>query len=178
MEPAATTSPTYVYIRSLLFGKLSGRIPVPSIVMTPPEHTDDTVLPLRDRIPEYLTVFGVGFGVSAGVGLLISLLSGNGMWTSVGYTVMAFGAVMLLAGGASGGGYTNLGAGAIGAAFGGRRFDEGEQENQERRTGRREDSLERLRKGLRPEANPRAFWQVIAGALYIAVGIGIVTLGG
>ena len=146
--------------------------------MTPPEHTDDTVLPLRDRIPEYLTVFVVGFGVSAVVGLVIGLLSGNGMWGAVGYTVVAFGVVMLLAGGASGGGYTNLGAGAIGAAFGGRRLDEVEQENQERRTGRREDSLERLRKGLRPEANPRAFWQVIAGFLYIAIGIGIATIGG
>ena len=146
--------------------------------MTPPEHTDNTVLPLRDRIPEYLTVFVVGFGVSAVVGLVIGLLSGNGMWGAVGYTVVAFGVVMLLAGGASGGGYTNLGAGAIGAAFGGRRLDEAEQENQERRTGRREDSLERLRKGLRPEANPRAFWQVIAGFLYIAIGIGIATIGG
>ncbi len=67
---------------------------------------------------------------------------------------------------------------AIGAAFGGRRVDEEEQEHQERRTGQRRDPMERLRKGLRPEANPRAFWQVIAGALYIAIGIGIVSLGG
>lgn len=146
--------------------------------MTSDEHTDDTVLPLRERIPEYLTVFGVGLLVSAGVGLLIGLIFGQSIWSGIGYTVMMFGVVMLLAGGASGGGYTNLGAGAVGAAFGGRRVDEEEQEHQDRRTGQRQDPMERLRKGLRPEANPRAFWQVIAGILYIAVGVGIVSLGG
>jgi len=52
--------------------------------MTPPEHTDDTVLPLRDRIPEYLAVFGVGFGVSAGGLLLIGRIVGNGMWSAMG----------------------------------------------------------------------------------------------
>ncbi len=146
--------------------------------MTRPEHIDDTVLPLRDRIPEYVTVFAVGLGASAGVGLLIGLIFGESIWSSVGYTIVVFGIVMLLAGGATGGGYTHLGAGAIGAAFGGRRVDEEEQEHQERRTGQRRDPMERLRKGLRPEANPRAFWQVVAGALYIAIGIGIVSLGG
>lgn len=146
--------------------------------MTRPEHIDDTVLPLRDRIPEYAIVFAVGLGASAGVGLMIGLIFGESIWSSVGYTIVVFGIVMLLAGGATGGGYTHLGAGAIGAAFGGRRVDEEEQEHQERRTGQRRDPMERLRKGLRPEANPRAFWQVIAGALYIAIGIGIVNLGG
>jgi len=138
---------------------------------------DDVVLPLRDRIPEYLTVFAVGFAVSAGVGLAVGLLRGGSLWTAAGYTVMLLGVVMMLAGGATGGGYTHLGAGAIGAAFGGRRFDEDEEEREERETGKRTDPMERLRKGLRPEANPRAFWQVIAGILYIAIGIGIVTLG-
>lgn len=146
--------------------------------MTSHEHTDDTVLPLRDRIPEYLTVFAVGLVASVGVGLLIGFIFGQGIWNGVGYTIVMFGVVMLLAGGASGGGYTNLGAGAIGAAFGGRRTDEENPEHQERRTGQHHDPMERLRKGLRPEANPRAFWQVIAGVLYIAIGIGIVSLGG
>jgi len=146
--------------------------------MTSDEHTDDTVLPLRDRIPEYLTVFAAGLGASAGVGLLIGLIFGQSLWSGVGYTVIMYGVVMLLAGGASGGGYTNLGAGAIGAAFSGRRFDEEGQEDQERQAGQRQDPLERLRKGLRPEANPRAFWQVIAGVVYIAMGISIVSLGG
>jgi hypothetical protein len=110
--------------------------------------------------------------------MLIGLIFGQGIWSGVGYTIVMFGVVMLLAGGASGGGYTNLGAGAIGAAFGGRRTDEEEPEHQDHRTGQQRDPMERLRKGLRPEANPRAFWQVIAGALYVAIGIGIVSLGG
>jgi len=175
---AATTNPTYACIRSPIGGKLSVQCQVPSIVMTSDEHTDDTVLPLRDRIPEYLTVFAAGLGASAGVGLLIGLIFGQSLWSGVGYTVIMYGVVMLLAGGASGGGYTNLGAGAIGAAFSGRRFDEEGQEDQERQAGQRQDPLERLRKGLRPEANPRAFWQVIAGVVYIAMGISIVSLGG
>jgi hypothetical protein len=146
--------------------------------MTPPEYPDDTVLPLRDRIPEYMAVFAVGFGASAGFGLLIGLLFGGSIWSGIGYTIVVFGIVMLLAGGASGGGYTHLGAGAIGVAFGGRRVDEEEQEHQERRMGRKQDPMERLRKGLRPESNPRAFWQVVAGVLYIVIGIAIVTLSG
>jgi len=146
--------------------------------MTPPEHTDDTALPLRDRIPEYLTVFAVGLGASAGVGLLIGLIFGQSIRSGVGYTVIMYGVVMLLAGGASGGGYTNLGAGAIGAAFAGRRLDEEDQESRELRSGQRQDPMERLRKGLRPEANPRAFWQVIAGVIYIAIGVAIVSFGG
>lgn len=108
----------------------------------------------------------------------IGIIFGQGIWNGVDYTIAMFGVVMLLAGSASGGGYTNLGAGAIGAAFGGRRTDEEDPEHQERQTGQRHDPMERLRKGLRPEANPRAFWQVIAGVLYIAIGIGIVSLGG
>jgi undecaprenyl pyrophosphate phosphatase UppP len=51
------------------------------------------------------------------------------------------------------------------------------EERQEQQTGKRVDPMDRLRKGLRPEANARAFWQVIGGVLYIAIGIGIVTLG-
>jgi len=146
--------------------------------MHDPNETDDVVLPLRDRIPEYIVVFAVGFGASAGIGLVIGLVTGGSIWSAVGYTVMLLGVVMMLAGGATGGGYTHLGGGAIGAAFGGRRVDEEEQEHQDRRLGRTQDPMERLRKGLRPESNPRAFWQVIAGVLYIAIGIVIVSLGG
>jgi len=145
--------------------------------MHDPDEIDDVNLPLRDRIPEYLAVFAVGFGVSAGVGLVVGLVGGGSIWSAVGYTVMLLGVVMMLAGGATGGGYTHLGAGAIGAAFGGRRVDEEEEEFQDRRTGRRRDPMDRLRKGLQPEANSRAFWQVIGGVLYIAVGIAIVALG-
>ncbi|MEN8233548.1 MAG: hypothetical protein ABFR89_01315 [Actinomycetota bacterium] len=142
------------------------------------EHADNEVLPLRDRIPEYVAVFAIGLGAAGAFGLLIGLLMGSGLWSATGYTIVMLGIVLLLAGGASGGGYTSLGIGAVGGMFGGRRVDEEEQEHLQRRSGRAQDPMERLRKGLRPEANPRAFWQVIAGALYIAVGIWIVSIGG
>ena len=80
----------------------------------------------------------------------------------------------MLAGGATGGGYTSLGIGAAGALFGGRRVDEASEDlgetwsEQTKKTPR-----ERLREGLRPEANARAFWQVIAGFVYIAIGVGL-----
>lgn len=146
--------------------------------MSPDEPLDDEILPLRDRIPEYLTVFAIGFATSFGVGVVLGLLTGGGAWTGAGYTMMVLGVVLLLAGGATGGGYTHLGAGALGAMFGARRVDEEEQEHQDRRSGKVQDPMDRLRKGLRPEKNPRAFWQVVAGAAYIAAGIGIVILAG
>ena len=146
--------------------------------MNPDDATEGEILPLRDRIPEYLTVFAVGFAISAAVGVALGLMTGGGAWQGAGYTMMVLGVVLLLAGGATGGGYTHLGAGAVGAMFGARRVDEEEQEHQDRRTGAARDPMDRLRKGLRPEKNPRAFWQVVAGAASIAAGIGIVTLGG
>lgn len=139
------------------------------------EFTDDEVLPLRDRIPEYLTVFSIGLVSASAIGLLIGLVFGSGLWNAVGYTIAMLGVVLLLAGGATGGGYTSLGIGAVGGMFGGRRVDEEADEHERRRTGASQDPMERLRKGLRPEANPRAFWQVIAGILYIVVGISIVS---
>jgi hypothetical protein len=40
----------------------------------------------------------------------------------------------------------------------------------------RVDPRERLRKALRPEKNPRAFWQVIAGPVYLASGIALLEI--
>ena len=146
------------------------------------ESFDDSAQPddlsLRDRLPDYLTVFGVGLAGCVGVGLLIWLISDAALASAVGYTCILYGVVFLLAGGATGGGYTNLGIGAAGALFGARRADEAEDDVAS--TGGFRDPVsaqERLRRGLRPEANPRAFWQVIGGATYIALGLVIVILG-
>jgi hypothetical protein len=135
-------------------------------------------LPLRDRLPDYLTVFGVGLAACIGVGLVIWLISDVALASAVGYTCVLYGVVLLLAGGATGGGYTNLGIGAAGALFGTRRADEA-QDDVESTGGFRDpvSAQERLRRGLRPEANPRAFWQVIGGATYIGLGLVIVVLG-
>ena len=88
----------------------------------------EEALPLRERMPDYAAVFGVGFLGAAGVGLFISLISDAALASAIGYTVILYGVVLLLAGGATGGGYTSLGIGAMGALFGTRRADEAQDE--------------------------------------------------
>lgn len=144
-----------------------------------PPGFDEEVPPLLERLPDYLATFGIGLVVSGLIGALIWLTSDIPVAMTIGYTVILYGVVLLLAGGASGGGYTNMGMGAMGSFFGGRSSEDAyvDGSTRPRHDRPRHDPLERLRKGLRPEANPRAFWQVIAGALYIAIGLAIVILG-
>ncbi|MDK1019343.1 MAG: hypothetical protein QGD89_08075 [Actinomycetota bacterium] len=131
-------------------------------------------LSLADRLPDYVVTFGIGLIVSTGVGVVIWLISDIPLAATVGYTIILYGIVMLLAGGAAGGGYTSLGIGGLNAMFGGGRPDE---VRRDARSSQSHDPYARLREGLRPEANPRAFWQVIAGVLYLAVGLMIVIPG-
>jgi hypothetical protein len=95
---------------------------------------------------------------------------------AIGYATIGVGTLLLLVGGARGGGYTNLGLGAIEAVAGGRnRTDDDYEEDEELRRGavmKRRDPMERLRKGLRPSANPSAFWTSVAGGLYVLLGAG------
>ena len=140
-------------------------------------ESDEQALSIRDRAPDYAAVFGVGVAGSFAVGGIIWLISDVAFASAVGYTMILYGVVLMLAGGATGGGYTNLGVGAVGAMFGARRADEAQDELDERRGGKqRVDPQERLRRGLRPEANPRAFWQVIGGIAYVALGLGIIII--
>lgn len=136
---------------------------------------DDIVLPLRDRLPEYLTVYGIGWLGVVVIGVAIGALSGATVAEGTAYGAFGYGVVLLLAGGASGGGYTNLGLGAAGAVLGsGHRHDQDYDDPDVRRAKiKRVNPRERLRRGLRPEKNPRAFWQVIAGFTYLAGGIAI-----
>lgn len=128
-------------------------------------------------MPDYLATFSVGLAVAVLIGLVIWAISDVSLASSVGYTIILYGVVLLLAGGATGGGYTNLGLGAMGALFGTRRSDEVQDEVDVSSSGSRHtESQNRLRRGLRPEANPRAFWQVIGGGLYVAVGLVIVVI--
>jgi hypothetical protein len=137
----------------------------------------DVQLSLRDRMPDYLATFGIGLIVVSAIGIGIWLISSIGLSPAIGYTMILYGVVFLLAGGASGGGYVNLGVGAVGSMFGGRRLDDSEPGLDSRGQNRkRMDSSERLAKGLRPEANSRAFWQVIGGVAYIAIGLAIVII--
>jgi hypothetical protein len=130
-------------------------------------------LPLRERLPEYLAVFALGLAASVVLGLLISLTPAS-VGDAVGYTVLLIGAGVMFMGGASGGGYANVAMGLAGKAVGG-----GRGAGEESARGRpRMDPHERLRRGLRPEANPRALWQVIGGAGYVVVGFVVLYLFG
>jgi hypothetical protein len=140
-------------------------------------EVEESHLTLRERMPDYLATFSVGLAVAVLIGLVIWAISDVSLASSVGYTIILYGVVLLLAGGATGGGYTNLGLGAMGALFGTRRSDEAQDEVDVSSSGSRHtESQNRLRQGLRPEANPRAFWQVIGGGLYVAVGLVIVVI--
>jgi hypothetical protein len=138
---------------------------------------DEANLPLRDRMPDYLALFGTGLGVAAVVGLLVHFLTDFNFAAGFGYALIGIAILMLLSGGVTGGGYANLGAGALGTMFGsGLRNSEGDSDDDDAEElrkqvfGKRGDPRERLRKGLRPEANPRAFWQVIGGFAYFVMG--------
>ena len=127
--------------------------------------------PLSERMPDYIVTFTIGLVASLTIGLVVWYFGDSSLSSSLGYTVILYGTVLLLAGGASGGGYTSLGMGALGTFFGTRRIDDVYE------TGPLPGApspKERLRRGLRPDANPRAFWQVIGGAIYVAVGLSIV----
>lgn len=132
----------------------------------------DEPLPLAERLPDYAAVFAAGLVAAAAVGVVVGLVFPVGVPAAVGYVVALLGVILMLAGGAAGGGYTDLGIGALGTMVGGRRTDRDEGPG----AGETPSAEERLRRGLRPEANPRAFWQVVAGLLYVAVGLGVLAL--
>lgn len=153
----------------------------PTVTIAPMDAFDtqpkDDSLPLRDRLPDYAMVFAVGIAACTVIGLVIWAISDVALSSAIGYTIILYGVVLMLAGGASGGGYTNLGVGAVGALFGTRRADEAQEEIDEAWNGKHRISpQDRLRAGLRPEANPRAFWQVSGGLVNVAVGLIIVII--
>lgn len=146
--------------------------------MSESPQPEEVVLSLQDRAPEYLTVFGLGWLAVVIVGIGIGAFTSASLVEGVAYVAMAYGVVLLLAGGATGGGYTSLGMGAAGAILGGAHRHDEEFDDAEVRRGRskRVDPRERLRRGLRPEKNPRAFWQVIAGFVYLAAGVALLEI--
>jgi hypothetical protein len=120
-------------------------------------------------------VFGVGWAGIVLVGMAIGLFTSASLIEGIAYIAMATGAILLLAGGATGGGYTSLSMGAAGALFGSTNRHDDEFDDADVRRGRlkRVDASERLRRGLRPEKNPRAFWQVIAGFINLGTGLAL-----
>ena len=128
--------------------------------------------PLRERLPIYARLFGIGLAAAVGIGLAVGAFTAAGVWPAIAYTLVAVAVLLLMAGGASGGGYTNLGAGAFSNMFGGRREIEGVDDLDLVKNRKTSLNLEdRLARGLRPGPNPQAFWQVVAGFLYLAIAV-------
>ncbi len=131
--------------------------------------------PLSERMPGYLVAFGIGVGAAALVGLIVWLAASIRVADALGYSFLGLGTLLLLVGGTRGGGYSNLGIGAVEAVFGGRNRSQDDYVSDEGlRRGdvmKKRDPMARLRRGLRPQANPTAFWQVIGGFLYIGIGL-------
>lgn len=130
---------------------------------------------LRERFPDYVKAFLLGLAVTGAIGMVLGGLTSLSLRSALGYSWIFAGTFLLLVGGARGGGYSNLSLGAVEALVGGRnRADDDFEEDAEQRRGkvmRRRDPMARLRKGLRPPPNPSAFWQTIAGFIYIAIGL-------
>ncbi len=165
--------------------------------MTDPSKLDpeaavllDAPQPLRDRASGYAVGFGIGLAAIVGVGVVIALV-GAPLRAGVGYTAIAAGVLLALAGGADGAGLSSLGIGeGIGrmVAHANPTFlldEDGADPPPQRGSKKygvaleptdRQDLIGRLRKSLRPERNPAAFWTVVAGVLYAAIGIAVVIL--
>lgn len=139
-----------------------------------PAPSEWPVEPLRERLPIYLAIFGIGLAAGGIVGLIVWAAAGLRLGSAMGYTFIGLGTLLLLAGGARGGGYSNLGIGAVEALVGGRnRTADDYTDDVGLRRGevmKRRDPMDRLRRGLRPQANPSAFWQTIGGFLYVGLG--------
>jgi len=157
--------------------------------MTDPRKLDaeaaallEAPLSFQERLVQYTKLFFVGTAAIAVVGALIGVVASPPVPVAIGYTAVFVGVLMLLAGGASGGGYANLGMGVVDRLVDNAKRDRGEHQPDDatpvRRSKRyeveegpaRRDPMERLRKGLRPEKNPTAFWTVIGGFIYIGIG--------
>lgn len=130
---------------------------------------------LRQRFPTYVKVFLLGLAFVLAVAGIVMIFGTASFATAFGYAAIFFGTLLLLLGGARGGGYSNLGVGAVEALVGGRnRVDEDPSVDDAARSGKQNaqhDPMARLRRGLRPPPNPAAFWQSIAGFLYIGLGV-------
>jgi hypothetical protein len=141
--------------------------------------------PLRDRIAGYLAGFVLGGATIAAVGAVIALF-GAPIRSAIGYTAITVGVLLALAGGSSGAGLSSLGIGeGIGRMvshsnpsllldedgadlprnWGSRKYGVVLEPTD------RQDLIGRLRRGLRPERNPAAFWLVIAGSVYGGIGV-------
>ena len=120
---------------------------------------------LRHTVLDKGAVFGAGLVVATTTGLVIGVLTSAAVATAIGYALLLFGVVWLFAGGMSGGGFSVLG---VGRGAGRYTYAVGDGN---------EPLLAELRHGYRPAADPVAFWLVVGGVLYVAIGIVVITTG-
>ena len=109
-------------------------------------------------------LFAAGIVAALVCGGLIGVIFGLPVVATIGYTLFALGIFFLLGGGAAGGEYKALG---LGQGAGRVKFALDEDPN----------VLGDLARARRPQRNPAAFWMVIAGFLYGALGLLIATIG-
>jgi hypothetical protein len=154
-------------------------------------------LPLSERFPEYLVVFGIGLGVAIVVGIPIGVFSSASVGAAVAYMIMMVGVLFLLVGGLSGSGFN---AGGFGGMFTGS-ADENERTRDREREGanaadqrarqrgygrgsedgsgsrrRRRDPAAAVQQRLNAGPNPRAFWSVAAGFVYVLLGVALASV--
>lgn len=119
----------------------------------------------RERLPDRLTVFGIGGALAVLAGLVAGSLLDMALGRAVGFAMMLAGAVCLLGGGLTGGRYEVYGIGY------------GVGRNHSMRGDGSRVATESLRAGYdRPKANPAAFWQTIGGFLYLGIGLLLIVL--
>jgi hypothetical protein len=121
--------------------------------------------PLRDRMPRYLKNLVVLIVFSTVIGVVFGLVSDAGVVRAIGGTLAIVGMLVAGVGAFFGGGYDSLGRGTTGMLFGGRAPADPKRDATY--------FQDRLRDGLRPEANPSAFWSVVGGIGLVVAGLGI-----
>jgi hypothetical protein len=132
--------------------------------MEPPRQSEE---PLRQRLPRYASWLVVEVAAAFLIALVVWWLTDLSWTTSIGGTLVGTGALSLLAGGASGGGFVT--AGDYGTRYGQRHHQGWDSTAGE--IGRAQDLRDRLAAHLRPRRNPAAWWQVIGGLALIGLGI-------
>ena len=155
--------------------------------MTDPRKVPDgfatlAQLPLRERMPEYLTIFGIGLAVGIVAGAIIGAFSSVGFGSAIGYTVLLMGAGFMIAGGIPGSGVY---AGGFGRIFTGSSDQAGQSGSGSAPSGGASSASpggpddvdspsevrQRMQRRLRAEKNPTAFWLVMGGVAYVIIGL-------
>lgn len=162
-----------------------------------PSATTFDDLALSERFREYLVVFAIGLGIAVVVGTIIGILASPSIPASIAYMIMMVGVFFLLAGGLSGSGFNAGGFGGLFTATAdedermrdrerdsaeaasqraaGRGYDPGSGD-ESRRGRRRRDPSAAVQRRLNAGPNPRAFWGVVAGFVYVLLGVALVSL--